>query len=118
MTERAKNEIVKENSRLLRGGIADGLTHVETGARTTKTTRCCSSFTDPTCRTTGTCARSGTKKKLEKAFSFMIRLRLPGGHVTPGSGEARRHSGDLCERHAASDDARDIPVSWRHSNRT
>ncbi len=27
-----------------------------------------------------------TKKKLEKAFSFMVRVRLPGGLVTPRNG--------------------------------
>ncbi len=55
------------------------------------------------------------KKKLEKAFSFMIRLRLPGGLVSPSPvAAARRHRDDLCQRLAASHDARNVPVSRRH----
>ena len=82
MTERAKNEIVKENSRLLRGGIADGLTHVETGAIDEDDTMLLK-FHGSYMQDDRDVRAERTKKKLEKAFSFMIRLRLPGGVVTP-----------------------------------
>ena len=48
-----------------------------------RTTRSSPSSTAPTCRTTATCARERAKKKLEKAYTFMIRAALPGGVVTP-----------------------------------
>ena len=82
MSERAKNEIVKEKSRLLRGGIADGLTHVETGAIDEDDTMLLK-FHGSYMQDDRDVRAERTKKKLEKAFSFMIRLRLPGGVVTP-----------------------------------
>ena len=80
--KRARNEIIKENSRLLRGTIEDGLAHVETGAieeDDTQLLKFHGSYMQDDRDTRGERA----KKKLEKAFSFMIRLRIPGGVVTP-----------------------------------
>ena len=55
------------------------------------------------------------KKKLEKAYSFMIRVRLPGGvHDLEAVAAARRHRRHLRQPHAAPDDAPDVPVSRRH----
>jgi sulfite reductase (NADPH) hemoprotein beta-component len=82
MTERAKNEIIKEKSRLLRGGIADGLTHVETGAIDEDDTQLLK-FHGSYMQDDRDVRAERTKKKLEKAFSFMIRLRLPGGALNP-----------------------------------
>ena len=83
MTEtRSKNEIIKENSRLLRGGIADGLSHVETGAIAEDDTQLLK-FHGSYMQDDRDVRGERAKKKLEKAFSFMIRLRLPGGVVTP-----------------------------------
>ena len=79
---RSKNEIIKENSRLLRGGIADGLSHVETGAIAEDDTQLLK-FHGSYMQDDRDVRGERAKKKLEKAFSFMIRLRLPGGHVTP-----------------------------------
>ena len=59
------------------------------------------------------------KKKLEKAFSFMIRLRMPGGLVTPAQWLALDEiAGDLRQRHAAADDARRRSSSTASSSRT
>jgi sulfite reductase (NADPH) hemoprotein beta-component len=83
MTEtRSKNEVIKENSRLLRGGIADGLRHVETGAIEEDDTQLLK-FHGSYMQDDRDVRAERTKKMLEKAFSFMIRLRLPGGVVTP-----------------------------------
>jgi sulfite reductase (NADPH) hemoprotein beta-component len=83
MTEtRSKNEVIKENSRLLRGGIAEGLSHVETGAIEEDDTQLLK-FHGSYMQDDRDVRGERAKKMLEKAFSFMIRLRLPGGHVTP-----------------------------------
>lgn len=80
--KRARNEIIKESSRLLRGTIADGLSQVATGAIAEDDTQLLKfhgSYMQDDRDTRGERA----KKKLEKAYSFMIRLRVPGGVITP-----------------------------------
>ncbi|KAB2866306.1 MAG: sulfite reductase, partial [Bauldia sp.] len=82
MTEkRSKNEFLKEGSRYLRGTIAEGLTHVETGAIAEDDTQLLK-FHGSYMQDNRDVRGERTKKKLEKAFSFMIRLRIPGGLVT------------------------------------
>lgn len=78
---RAKNEIIKENSRFLRGGIAEGLKQVETGAIEEDDTQLLKFHGSYMQDDRDVRAERG-KKKLEKAFSFMIRLRVPGGLVS------------------------------------
>src|ERR1700704_730509 len=80
--KRSRNEIIKENSRLLRGTIAEGLADVATGA--------ISEDDAPLTKFHGTYLQDDrdlrperAKKKLEKAYSFMIRVRVPGGLTTP-----------------------------------
>ena len=80
--KRTKNEHVKEGSRQLRGTIARGLDEVSTGA--------IADDDQMLVRFHGTYLQDDrdvrgerTKKRLEKAFSFMIRVRIPGGVVTP-----------------------------------
>jgi sulfite reductase (NADPH) hemoprotein beta-component len=80
--KRSRNEIIKENSRLLRGTIEDGLSHVETGAIAEDDTQLLK-FHGSYMQDDRDVRGERTKKKLEKAFSFMIRLRIPGGVVTP-----------------------------------
>ena len=80
--KRARNEILKENSRHLRGTIAEGLAHVETGAIAEDDTQLLK-FHGSYMQDDRDFRGERTKKKLEKAFSFMIRLRIPGGVVTP-----------------------------------
>ncbi len=80
--KRAKNEIIKENSRLLRGGIAEGLARVVTGAIEEDDTQLLK-FHGSYMQDDRDVRGERAKKKMEKAFSFMIRLRLPGGVVSP-----------------------------------
>ncbi len=80
--KRAKNEIIKENSRLLRGGIADGLSNAVTGAIEEDDTQLLK-FHGSYMQDDRDVRGERAKKKLEKAFSFMIRLRIPGGVVSP-----------------------------------
>ena len=80
---RAKNEIIKEESRQLRGGIAEGLTEVATGALAEDDTVLLK-FHGSYMQDDRDLRPERSKKKLEKAYSFMIRLRIPGGHVSAG----------------------------------
>lgn len=80
--KRSKNEFIKEDSHFLRGTIADGLSHVETGAISEDDTQLLK-FHGSYMQDDRDVRGERAKKKLEKAFSFMIRLRLPGGMVSP-----------------------------------
>lgn len=80
--KRSKNEFLKEESHYLRGTIADGLSHVETGAIAEDDTQLLK-FHGSYMQDDRDVRGERAKKKLEKAFSFMIRLRLPGGLVSP-----------------------------------
>ncbi len=80
--KRARNEFIKEESRYLRGGIAEGLARVETGAIAEDDTQLLK-FHGSYMQDDRDVRAERAKKKLEKAFSFMIRLRLPGGLVKP-----------------------------------
>jgi sulfite reductase (NADPH) hemoprotein beta-component len=83
MTEdkRAKNEIIKENSHLLRGTIAEGLADVSTGAISEDDSQL-TKFHGTYLQDDRDVRPERAKKKLEKAYSFMIRVRLPGGVTT------------------------------------
>jgi sulfite reductase (NADPH) hemoprotein beta-component len=80
--KRAKNEIIKENSRLLRGTIAEGLADVATGAISEDDAQL-TKFHGTYLQDDRDLRPERAKKKLEKAFSFMIRVRVPGGLTTP-----------------------------------
>lgn len=80
--KRAKNEFLKEDSHYLRGTIVDGLSHVETGAIAEDDTQLIK-FHGSYMQDHRDVRGERAKKKLEKAYSFMIRLRLPGGIVSP-----------------------------------
>ena len=80
--KRAKNEIIKENSRALRGTISAGLGDVVTGAIAEDDQQLVK-FHGTYMQDDRDVRGERAKKKLEKAFSFMIRLRIPGGVVTP-----------------------------------
>lgn len=79
--KRAKNEIIKENSRQLRGTLLEGLSHSETGAIDEDDTQLLK-FHGSYMQDDRDVRGERAKKKLEKAFSFMIRLRIPGGLMT------------------------------------
>ena len=76
--KRSKNEIIKENSRQLRGTLAQGLDDVVTGniaEDDAQLVKFHGSYVQDDRDVRGERA----KKKLEKAYSFMLRLRIPGG---------------------------------------
>jgi len=82
MTEVSRNERIKEASRYLRGTLAEGLTQAETGAIAEDDQQLVK-FHGMYLQDDRDLRPERTKKKLEKAFSFMIRLRIPGGVCTP-----------------------------------
>ena len=76
------NEAIKANSRFLRGTIAEGLTRVETGSLSDDDQQLTKFHGIYTQDDRDLRAERG-RKKMEKAFIFMARLRVPGGVLTP-----------------------------------
>lgn len=79
--KRAKNEIIKESSHQLRGTIAQGLADVSTGAISEDDSQL-TKFHGTYLQDDRDVRGERGKKKLEKAYTFMIRVRLPGGVTT------------------------------------
>ena len=80
--KRSRNEIIKEQSRQLRGTIAEGLGEAVTGAISEDDAQL-TKFHGTYLQDDRDVRGERSKKKLEKAFSFMIRVRVPGGLATP-----------------------------------
>src|SRR5215212_3077280 len=80
--ELSRNERLKEASAYLRGTLAEGLTQVETGGIVEDDQQLVK-FHGMYLQDDRDLRAERTKKKLEKAFSFMIRLRIAGGVCTP-----------------------------------
>jgi sulfite reductase (NADPH) hemoprotein beta-component len=80
--KRSRNELIKEKSHLLRGTIAEGLADVATGAISEDDAQL-TKFHGTYMQDDRDLRPERAKKKLEKAYSFMIRLRLPAGVATP-----------------------------------
>ncbi len=80
--ELSRNERLKEASAYLRGTLAEGLTEVVTGGITEDDQQLVK-FHGMYLQDDRDLRPERTKKKLEKAFAFMIRLRIPGGVCTP-----------------------------------
>lgn len=78
--KRAKNEIIKENSRQLRGTLAEGLADAVTG-NIAEDDHQLIKFHGSYIQDDRDVRAERSKKKLEKAFSFMLRLRIPGGFL-------------------------------------
>ena len=76
------NERIKANSRLLRGGIADGMTRMETGALADDDTQV-TKFHGFYQQDDRDLRAERGKQRMEKAFSFMVRMRVPAGILTP-----------------------------------
>jgi sulfite reductase (NADPH) hemoprotein beta-component len=76
------NERIKAASRLLRGTIADGLTHVETGGLADDDTQL-TKFHGFYQQDDRDLRAERGKQRMEKAFSFMVRMRIPAGIVAP-----------------------------------
>jgi len=82
MTERSRNEVIKEASRFLRGTIAEGLRDAVTGAIAEDDTQL-TKFHGIYLQDDRDLRGERAKKKMEKAFSFMARVRIPAGVLTP-----------------------------------
>jgi sulfite reductase (NADPH) hemoprotein beta-component len=79
--KRSRNERIKEASRQLRGTIARGLEDVSTGAIAEDDQQLVK-FHGTYLQDDRDVRGERSKKRLEKAYSFMIRVRIPGGVVT------------------------------------
>jgi sulfite reductase (NADPH) hemoprotein beta-component len=82
MNAPSRNERIKEASRFLRGGIAEGLGRVETGAIAEDDAQL-TKFHGTYLQDDRDLRPERRRKKLEQAYMFMVRLRLPGGVCTP-----------------------------------
>jgi sulfite reductase (NADPH) hemoprotein beta-component len=80
--ELSANERIKQASAFLRGTLAEGLSLESTGAISDDDGQLVK-FHGMYLQDDRDLRAERTRKKLEKAFSFMIRVRLPGGEVTP-----------------------------------
>src|SRR5438067_8609382 len=82
MTEPSRNERIKEASDYLRGTLAEGLLDEISGAIVEDDAQLVK-FHGMYLQDDRDLRGERGRKKLEKAFSFMIRLRVPGGVCTP-----------------------------------
>jgi sulfite reductase (NADPH) hemoprotein beta-component len=79
----AHNETIKTNSRFLRGTLADGLAQVETGAISEDDQQLIK-FHGIYLQDDRDLRPERAKRKLDKAYAFMARLRVPGGVMDAG----------------------------------
>ncbi|MEJ6523980.1 MAG: sulfite reductase, partial [Opitutales bacterium] len=77
----SKNESIKENSDFLRGTILESLTDTSTGAISSDDAQL-TKFHGTYLQDDRDKRKELVKEKKEKAFSFMIRVRVPGGVCT------------------------------------
>jgi sulfite reductase (NADPH) hemoprotein beta-component len=80
--ERSRNEHIKEASRYLRGTLEQGLREEITSAIVDDDQQLVK-FHGMYMQDDRDLRPERTRKKMEKAFSFMIRVRMPGGIVSP-----------------------------------
>jgi sulfite reductase (NADPH) hemoprotein beta-component len=80
--ELSRNEHIKQASQYLRGTLAEGLVDQSTGAIVEDDQQLVK-FHGMYMQDDRDLRPERTRKKMEKAFSFMIRVRMPGGVVTP-----------------------------------
>jgi sulfite reductase (NADPH) hemoprotein beta-component len=78
----SRNEHLKEASNFLRGTIKDGLSQELTGAISEDDQQLVK-FHGMYLQDDRDLRAERSKKKMEKAFAFMVRLRIPGGELTP-----------------------------------
>ncbi len=82
MSTLSKNEGIKAASRALRGGIAQGLGIVSTGALDEDDTQL-TKFHGIYQQDDRDLRPERGRKRMERAYSFMARLRIPGGRLLP-----------------------------------
>lgn len=88
--ELSRNENIKQASRYLRGTLAEGLRDDSTGAIVEDDQQLVK-FHGMYMQDDRDLRSERMRKKMEKAFSFMIRVRMPGGVVTPAQWLAIDH---------------------------
>ncbi len=88
--ELSRNEHIKQASRYLRGTLAEGLCDDSTGAIVEDDQQLVK-FHGMYLQDDRDLRSERMRKKMEKAFSFMIRVRMPGGVVTPAQWLALDH---------------------------
>ncbi len=88
--ELSRNEHIKQASRYLRGTLAEGLRDDSTGAIVEDDQQLVK-FHGMYLQDDRDLRNERMRKKMEKAFSFMIRVRMPGGVVTPAQWLALDH---------------------------
>src|ERR1700760_4450162 len=76
------NERIKSASNFLRGTIADGLRHTETGALADDDTQL-TKFHGFYQQDDRDLRAERGRQRMEKAFSYMVRMRVPAGIVSP-----------------------------------
>jgi sulfite reductase (NADPH) hemoprotein beta-component len=81
--ELSRNEIIKEASRYLRGTLAEGVAEEITGAISEDDSQLVK-FHGMYLQDDRDLRAERSRKKMEKAFSFMLRVRISGGVLTPG----------------------------------
>ncbi len=91
--ELSANEPLKVNSNYLRGTLAEEIADTSTGSITADSQQL-SKFHGMYLQDDRDVRKERRQKKLEKAFSFLIRVRLPGGVATPGQWLAMDHLAD------------------------
>jgi sulfite reductase (NADPH) hemoprotein beta-component len=82
LKELSRNERIKEASRYLRGGLAEGLAQEITGSIAEEDQQLVK-FHGVYLQDDRDLRAERRRKKMEAAFSFMIRVRIPGGVLTP-----------------------------------
>src|SRR5437870_6660190 len=80
--EPSRNERIKEASDYLRGTLAEGMRDAITGAIVEDDAQLVK-FHGTYLQDDRDLRGERTRKKMEKAFAFMIRVRIPGGALTP-----------------------------------
>src|SRR5471030_1442411 len=78
----SRNEVIKEASAYLRGTLAEGVADEITGAIVEDDQQLVK-FHGMYLQDDRDLRSERTRKKMEKAFAFMIRVRIPGGVLSP-----------------------------------
>jgi sulfite reductase (NADPH) hemoprotein beta-component len=78
----SRNEQIKADSRFLRGTLSEGLRRTDTGALSEDDTQL-TKFHGIYQQDDRDLRPERAKKRMEKAYIFMARLRIPGGAITP-----------------------------------
>ena len=112
--ELSRNERIKEASDYLRGTLAEGLAEEITGAIVEDDQQLVK-FHGMYLQDDRDLRAERTRKKMEKAFAFMLRVRISGRRADAAAmARARPCGARLRQRHDAADHAADGAIARRH----